>query len=100
MIVHLHRTEPPTVSAADDLTALSIRIAPTTAVDDVCGDALCTGHHDDGHVWLDIDELRTLAEPQATTPGWRDDFSQMIAYARGKGWLDDSGRAVRAHVVR
>jgi hypothetical protein len=30
--------------------------------------------------------------------GWADGFDRMLDYARGKGWLDDAGDAIQAHV--
>ena len=31
-------------------------------------------------------------------PGWNDNFAGMLAYAKGKGWLDETGEAIQAHV--
>jgi hypothetical protein len=30
--------------------------------------------------------------------GWEEDFAGMLGYARGKGWLDESGDKIQAHV--
>ena len=30
--------------------------------------------------------------------GWDADFDAMLGYARGKGWLDEAGEAIQAHV--
>jgi hypothetical protein len=29
---------------------------------------------------------------------WQTDFDRMLDYARTKGWLDDAGDAIQAHV--
>jgi hypothetical protein len=31
---------------------------------------------------------------------WPERFAAMLGYARGKGWLDEAGTHIRAHVVR
>jgi hypothetical protein len=54
---------------------------------------------DDGHVWIDVEWLRTAGQAQVGDPDFTSKFDGMIAYAAGKGWLDDSGTAVRAHIA-
>lgn len=54
---------------------------------------------DGAHVFIPLATLRRLAAGQV--PDGRDaDFEKMIEYARGKGWLSEDGRAVRAHLER
>jgi hypothetical protein len=48
------------------------------------------------YAWLDISWLRA-AGPD--TDAWLEKFDAMIEYARSKGWVDDSGARVRAHVA-
>jgi len=50
----------------------------------------------EGHVWLSPSLIQALAGP-AADKDWLSGFDQMLAYARGKGWLDASGR-IRAHI--
>lgn len=53
---------------------------------------------DDGeHVVVDPVALRALAGPAATAD-WEEGLSGMLAYAAGKGWMEDDG--VVAHVER
>lgn len=53
---------------------------------------------DDGeHVVVDPVALRALAGPAATSD-WEEGLSGMLAYAAGKGWMEDDG--VVAHVER
>jgi hypothetical protein len=54
------------------------------------------GELDGDHVWLDVDELRSRAD--TGDPAWPDGFAAMVQYAAGAGWLDTTGRRVRAHV--
>jgi hypothetical protein len=51
-----------------------------------------------GHVWVPIALLRELAG-DARTPAWDEQLDAMVAYAAGKGWLDEDLGAVRAHVA-
>lgn len=53
---------------------------------------------DDGAAWIAVDAVRNLAGAAATVPGWEDDFAAMLAYARTKGWLNEAGTAIRAHI--
>lgn len=56
------------------------------------------GQLDGDHVWLDIAGLRALS-PLAEDPEWVTGFDGVIAYAETKGWIDDTGSRVRAHVA-
>ncbi len=29
---------------------------------------------------------------------WADRFAGMLTYARGQGWIDDTGNAIQAHI--
>jgi hypothetical protein len=53
---------------------------------------------DPATAWIDVDAVRNLAGAAATIPGWEDGFAAMLAFARTKGWLDESGSAVQAHI--
>ena len=48
--------------------------------------------------WIEVDQVRNLAGEAAGVPGWEDDFAAMLAYARTKGWLDEAGTSIQAHV--
>ena len=50
-----------------------------------------------GDAFIDIAAVRRLASGRVT-PGWDDDFAAMLAYAGTKGWLSDTGDAIRAHI--
>lgn len=66
----------------------------------VCGEGAVLdglGRVDDDHVFLDPEMLRAMAGDRGNDPDWTTEFNGMVAYARAKGWTDESG-AVRAHV--
>jgi hypothetical protein len=46
---------------------------------------------------IDVSWVRREAAGRVTE-GWEEDFAGMLGYARSKGWLDESGDAIRAHV--
>ena len=50
-----------------------------------------------GEALIDIAAVRRLASGRVTS-GWDDDFAAMLAYAGTKGWLSETGDAIRAHV--
>lgn len=38
-----------------------------------------------------------IGVPKPYQHGWESDFTAMLAYAGGKGWLTDDGAGIRAH---
>jgi hypothetical protein len=55
------------------------------------------GRLEGGDAWITIDAIRRLAAPRVQ-PGWDDQLSTMLDYARTKGWLDESTHALQAHI--
>ena len=55
------------------------------------------GRLDEGHAWIDVDAVVTLAG-DAADDEWRSGFDAMVAYASDKGFLSDDGTAIRAHL--
>jgi hypothetical protein len=51
----------------------------------------------DPRVWLDIAALKALAAAGDDVERTRR-FDEMIAFARSKGWVDDTGSYVQAHL--
>lgn len=85
-----------TLDDAANLQALSVELracSPTEAAE-LLGEL---GHLEDEHVWLDIARLRTLS-PLGLDPEWIAGFDGVMAYATSKGWVDDAGTRVRAHI--
>jgi hypothetical protein len=66
-------------------------------LDDAELDPLCR-RADDDHVWLDVAAARDAGAAEADDPDFTTRYDAMIAYAERKGWLDETGRHVRAHV--
>jgi len=55
------------------------------------------GRLDGDHAWISTDAVIALASTTADDE-WRTGFDGMVAYARDKGFLDESGTAIRAHL--
>jgi hypothetical protein len=55
---------------------------------------------DEAHVMVDARQLELLAGGIARSATWKAGFSDMLDYARSRGWTDDAGSTtrVRAHV--
>ena len=53
-----------------------------------------------GHAYIPIETVRTMAGDAGVASSGADDFSGMVGYASSKGWLDDSGTAIEAHIER
>ena len=51
----------------------------------------------DEHVLVDVGAVRRMASGRVGE-SWPDDFEKMLAYARSKGWIDETGDAIQAHV--
>jgi hypothetical protein len=54
---------------------------------------------DDDHLMVPVDTIRRFAAGHVG-PEWTDDLAGMVAYAASKGWVDEDGTRVRAHVER
>lgn len=50
-----------------------------------------------GDAMIDTAALSQLAEGRVAE-GWDTEFAAMVAYARSKGWVDDSGSSLQAHI--
>ena len=47
--------------------------------------------------WVSQGALRAWPELK-DLPAWQDGLAKMLAYAAGKGWIDEARCAVRAHI--
>ena len=52
-----------------------------------------------GHVYINVDSVRAMAAGRVGK-SWDEEFAGMLAYASSKGWLDESGSAIEAHIER
>ncbi len=93
---------PPAVSLAepDDLASFKVLARGQDGDDPSLAEALegVGTLADDGHAFIDVDAVRRLAGDRAQDPAWREGFDKMLAYAGSKGWMDESGTAIQAHV--
>ncbi len=104
MIVHVHEDSSITLEEPDVFTAFSVR-APTPALEAVSaafGPDARAGTREEAsgdaeHVWIAIARLHVLGATHGGA-GWREGCDAMIEFAQSKGWVDATGRFVRAHV--
>ena len=52
---------------------------------------------DEKHLWLCNELVRELA-PDANYEIWEKGFTEMIDYATSKGWTENNGTLIRAHI--
>jgi hypothetical protein len=97
MIIVLRADSPPRLTDADRLDRLHAEIDGELDVTQY-DEFVCPA--DDDHVWVDIDWLRTSGVALVGDADYATNFDGMIAYAMRQGWLDDTGRRVRAHIAR
>jgi len=95
MIIVLTSTEPPQLTDLDRFDRLHAELRGE--VHDARLDDLCRPG-DSQHVWLDIAAARSAGIALTDDPTFAERYDEMIAYARGSGWVDDAGTHVRAHV--
>jgi hypothetical protein len=98
VIIELSDTAPPQLADAERLDRLHATVAGDP--DRTLFNEFCEPGPDDDHVWVDIANLRAAVVARVDDPGHADGFDAVIAYATGKGWLDDTGTHVRAHIER
>jgi len=86
------------VREADDVEHFSVRTTGAADHESLSRSLGQLGRIDDtGHAWIDIQALRD-ATGRSDDAEWSSGFDAMIAYATSKGWVDQAGAAVRAHV--
>lgn len=98
MIVLLAPDTPPALTDVERLDRLHAESPGPVA--DMMGGSLCRFDDDGEHVWLDIAVARAAGLDVAGDPDWGERYDAMIAYATSKGWTDETGTHVRAHVER
>jgi len=52
---------------------------------------------DEKHLWLCNELVRELA-PDTNYENWEKGFTEMIDYATSKGWTENNGTLIRAHI--
>ena len=101
MIIHVDlAADPPAVSLTEPEDCKRFHVEASGGDGARLGQALegqGVGRMAGDDAMIDIDSVRRLAEGRVPD-GWENDFSAMIGYAQSKGWLDESGRAIQAHI--
>ncbi|MGC7094519.1 hypothetical protein ACPZ19_07645 [Amycolatopsis lurida] len=90
----------PELADPDDCTRFHVEVSTEDRLRDVLAEH-GLGRLDDGgeHIHVAIDALRKLADGR-TEDDWSTRFDGMLSYAASKGWLDQTGTHVRAHIER
>jgi hypothetical protein len=101
IVVDLQQGDPAPVSLRDPDDCGRFHVEVIGPRDDArLGHALVdadVGRVVDEHAFVDIGAVRRMAAGWVGE-SWADDFEKMVAYARSKGWLDETGNAIQAHV--
>ena len=50
-----------------------------------------------GEAMIETQAVMRMAQGRVPE-GWEDEFAAMLKYAESKGWLDETGAAIQAHV--
>ncbi|MGW1786580.1 hypothetical protein ACWCQQ_47115 [Streptomyces sp. NPDC002143] len=88
------------VRDAGDLKRLSVEVAGEAPDDEIDRTAApLVRLQSPTHAWVSVRELRAACAREGD-PAWVREFDAMVAYAASKGWVDDAGTSLRAHVVR
>lgn len=96
MIVELSPNDGLRLLEADDFKGFKLRLSgladPRPVIEGV-------RFVDDGNVLIGVD-LVPMLPGAPDSAEWRRGFRAMVAYAAGKGWVDEATSAIRAHVER
>jgi len=88
------------VRDADDLKRLSVEVVGEADDEEIDRTAApLVRLQSPEHAWVSVRELRTACAREGD-PAWVREFDAMVAFAASKGWIDDTGTQLRAHVVR
>jgi len=95
------RVQPPVVSLEepDDVARFHVAVVGGTDGGLVFGALVdaAAGRLEGDDAYVAVDAVRRLAAGRVE-PGWDEAFAGMLDYARTKGWLDEPGNAIKAHV--
>ncbi len=83
-----------------DFGGFHVAVAGGEVDDDRLADVLAPhGHLEGDHAWIRADAVVALAAADdGDDDDWRAGFDAMVAFARDKGFLAESGTAIRAHL--
>jgi hypothetical protein len=85
------------VLEADDLKHFSVRVTEPAASERLSLTLGPLGQLAGDHAWINIESLRQESG-RAGDSEWSAQFDAMVTYAASKGWVDDTGERLRAHL--
>lgn len=95
------RSTPPIVSLEEpaDTQQFHVAVVGGSAAGLVYGALVdaAAGRLEGEDAWIGVDAVRRMVSGRVG-PKWDGDFAAMLDYARTKGWFDEAGHAIRAHV--
>ena len=88
-----------TLEEPDDCTQFPLAVVGGRDLARVFGALVdaAAGRLEGDHALITIDAVRRLAAGRVADD-WDTRFEAMLGYARTKGWIDDTGNAIQAHV--
>jgi len=81
----------------EDCKGFSVRVRGDRAGLGAALESAGVGRVDGDEALIEVQAVRTMAAGQVGD-GWEGDFTAMLRYAEGKGWIADEGRSIRAHI--
>lgn len=84
----------------DDFKGFHVEAADGLDVGRLLAAGSAGGPADGADVYVSIDWLRGAASTLGVGADWPDQLAGMVTYAGSKGWLDEAGGAIRAHIER
>lgn len=97
MIIRVDATGEVRVDEHLVFTDFHVEVPSGFAADDLAATMGAGTRADDGHLWIAEAAIRHWLVGR-TDDLWDEGFSGMVAYARSKGWTDEAGTHLRAHV--
>jgi len=92
---------PPVVSLEepDDTKRFHVKVTGGDSAGLVFGALVdaAAGRLEGDDAWITVDAVRRMAQGRVG-PEWDDELAAMLQFARGKGWLDENGNVIRAHI--
>jgi hypothetical protein len=93
--------QPPvvTLEEPDDCTKFHLLVVGGQDLARVFGALVdaAAGRLEGDHAYITIDAVRRMAAGRVGDD-WNERFDGMLGYARGKGWIDDTGNMIQAHI--
>lgn len=88
-----------TLEEPDDCTRFHLAVVGGRDIGRVFGALVdaAAGRLEGDHALITIDAVRRMARDRVGDD-WDARFDAMLDYARTKGWIDDTGNAIQAHV--